>query len=177
MAFAEGRAGGGKKEDTRLQDAQLAVTYRGGEWVKDVSTLPGPVAGDRAPDATGLLRAGLGFTQRLFEMMRGPGPVLLLRITDQTALDAVAPQLAGLCGTCRDLRVLAITGAGSALVAPPGVAVVLDMAGAFASAYGGGPSSVWLVRPDHYIGYRADRLEVADLTAYLRRGIGAARQD
>ena len=75
-------------------------------------------------------------------MMRGPGPVLILRIAEQTALDAVAPQLAGLRGTCRDLRVLAIADAGSALVPPPGVAVVLDMGGSFASAYGGHPSSV-----------------------------------
>lgn len=175
MAFAEGRAGGGKKEDTRLQDAQLTVSYRGGGWVTDASALPGPVAGDRAPDATGLLRIGLGFTQRLYEMLRGPGPALLLRVADQAELDQIVPQLAGLREACRDLRILAI--GDSALVPPQGVAVAQDTAGAFASAYGGGPSAVWLVRPDHHIGYRADRLEVEALVAYLRSGIGVARQD
>ncbi|MGD9509894.1 MAG: FAD-dependent monooxygenase, partial [Geminicoccaceae bacterium] len=177
MAFAEGRAGGGNKEDTRLRDAQLAVSYRGGAWVTDMSALPGPVAGDRAPDAAGLLRAGLGFTQRLLEMLRGPGPVLLLRVAGQAELDGLMPRIAGLRQACRELRVLAIVDAGTAVLAQPGVAIAADTAGAFASAYGGGASSVWLVRPDHHIGYRADRLEVEDLAAYLRRGIGATGQD
>lgn len=175
MAFAEGRAGDGRKEDTRLQDAQLAVTYRGGEWVRDASALPGPMAGDRAPDAAGLQRPGRGFTQRLYELLRGPEPALLTRVVDQSALDTIRDQLAGLRETCRDLRVLAIGDV--PLVPPHGVAVARDTAGAFATAYGGGPSSVWLVRPDHYIGYRADRLDGADLAAYLRLGIGAAPQD
>jgi hypothetical protein len=73
--------------------------------------------------------------------------------------------------------VFAVADTGAALVPPAGIAVALDTTGSFADAFGGGPSSTWLVRPDHYIGYRADRLEVEDLAGYLRRGIGAGLQD
>ena len=41
-----------------------------------------PAAGDRAPDASGLVRDGLGYPQRLFELLRGPEPVLLIRGAD-----------------------------------------------------------------------------------------------
>jgi hypothetical protein len=46
-----------------------------------------------------------------------------------------------------------------------------DAAGAFRRAHGRA-ASVWLIRPDHYIGCRADRLRTKKLVAYARRTFG-----
>jgi hypothetical protein len=48
----------------RLADTQIQVNYRGTDWVRDdaeglAATIP--AAGDRAPDAAGLARLGIGF--------------------------------------------------------------------------------------------------------------------
>ena len=174
MAFAEGKTRGGGDGDTRLEDSQLPVTYRGTPWVQDrrpdaaAATL---AAGDRAPDATGLRLPGLGFTQRLFELLRGPEPVLLLQVADQNSAAELPPQLAGLRSKCPELRTYAIAATDIAPV--PGLPVIHDTEGSFARAYAGGSTAVWLVRPDHYIGFAADELAVDDLAAYLRHGLGA----
>ena len=172
MAFAEGRVGGGK--DTKLEDSQLAVGYRGGAWVQEPpSAADLPVAGDRAPDAARLRLPGLGFSQRLFELLRDPAPILLLRLPDQDAADEACAQLTGLRTLCPDLRGLGVAKAGSEIVPPPGLPVVQDAEGAFVASYGGGPTTAWLIRPDHHIGYRADLLRPDELAAYLRLGLGA----
>ena len=135
--------------------------------------LPGPVAGDRAPDVAGLQLPGLGFSQRLFELLRGPAPILLLRLPDQDAADEACAQLAGLRALCPDLRGLGVAKAGSEIVPPPELPVVRDAEGAFVASYGGGPMTAWLIRPDHHIGYRADRPRADELAAYLHLGLGA----
>src|SRR5262249_8032929 len=60
----------GRKPD-RLADTQILISYRGSPWVRDDGDDLGPAvpaAGDRAPDAGGLRRHGVGFGIRLFEV-------------------------------------------------------------------------------------------------------------
>src|SRR5262245_19452467 len=63
----------GAKPDHRA-DTQIDLSYRGTGWVRDDMQglgSPAPGAGDRAPDAAGLKRYGIGFTQRFFDVLRG----------------------------------------------------------------------------------------------------------
>ena len=126
----------------------------------------GPAPGDRAPDAQGMVRAGTGYPQRLFTLLRGPEPVLLLRV-DAAGLDEAAGLVARLRAAVPDLRAYAVTA--EPMASPPGLPVVHDSEGAFVGSYGGAAGAVWLVRPDGHLGYRADRLRRDGLLDYLRR--------
>jgi 2-polyprenyl-6-methoxyphenol hydroxylase-like FAD-dependent oxidoreductase len=65
-----GKEPGGKPD--RQADTQILVSYRGTDWIRDDAkdvNASGPVAGDRAPDAQGLWRHGVGFPVRMFEIL------------------------------------------------------------------------------------------------------------
>ena len=86
-----GRGAGGRPD--RLADTQIRVSYRGTGWVHDDATdLPDsvPAAGDRAPDAGGLTRHGLGFPLRLFDVLRGTGHVLVAHCAGADTPDLAA---------------------------------------------------------------------------------------
>ncbi|MBR0649388.1 monooxygenase [Roseomonas terrae] len=149
---------GGPKPD-RLEDTQLLVNYRGSAWVRDDGGADGPPAGDRAPDAGGLRRHGVGFPLRVFEMLRGTEPVLLLhRPADSDAL----PRVAG-------LRVVAVTEAPEA--DRYGVTLLQDATGDFAAVYGAA-AGAWLVRPDGYVAWRGPSADHAGLHDVLARVFG-----
>ncbi|MFC7660811.1 FAD-dependent monooxygenase [Pseudonocardia benzenivorans] len=98
------------------REAQLLVGYRGSPIVGEVDeSLPAgaPQAGDRAPDARGLVRDIVQFPVRLFELFRVPGHALLLYAdTDTTAagLDEVADAARSVLGD--DLVVHAVLASG-----------------------------------------------------------------
>ncbi|MFO1072707.1 MAG: FAD-dependent monooxygenase [Geminicoccaceae bacterium] len=176
MAFMAGRPGRGGDARGRLDDSQLMVSYRAAGWVEDGAADPntfggGPVPGDRAPDAAGLVRDGTLFPQRLHELLRGPEPVLLLRV-DADGLAGVATAAAELRREVPDLRAYAI--AAEPIAAPPALPVLHDSEGAFARAYGGGAGSLWLVRPDGHLGYRADSWQPEGLLGYLQHSFVGA---
>ena len=102
-----GRDAGGKPD--RLADTQIRVSYRGTGWVRDDAIgldAGAPMAGDRAPDAGGLTRHGIGFPLRLFDMLRGTEHVLSPCRAD-AARDLAA--LAGESGPARlRLRIVAV---------------------------------------------------------------------
>lgn len=150
-----GREGGAKPD--RLEDTQILVNYRDTAWVRDDGGAEGPHAGDRAPDAGGLRRQGVGFPLRLFDILRGTEPVLLV----QGQPDAL-PRIAG-------LRVVAITG--TPMDDRHGVTMLHDAAGAFAAAYGSGPGA-WLVRPDGHIAWRGPTAAHPGLADVLGRVFG-----
>ncbi|WP_191062289.1 FAD-dependent monooxygenase, partial [Geminicoccus harenae] len=69
-AFRTGARGGGG--ESKLQGAQLAISYRDSAWVRDeagAAVADEPQAGDRAPDADGLAQAELGYPLRLFDLL------------------------------------------------------------------------------------------------------------
>jgi 2-polyprenyl-6-methoxyphenol hydroxylase-like FAD-dependent oxidoreductase len=167
-----GRERGGKPD--RLADTQIRVSYRGSDWVRDDaagldSAVPG--AGDRAPDADGLRRHGVGFPLRLFDILRGTEHVLIAHLpgasapAETTQLGAFAAQLRSRVGG--SVRVVAIAAA-QGVQEQPGVAVYCDKRGEFAAAYGAQAAS-FLVRPDGYIGWRGRSWEQDGLRAYLAK--------
>ncbi|MBV1799801.1 FAD-dependent monooxygenase [Siccirubricoccus sp. G192] len=67
-----GREAGSKPD--RLADTQILVSYRGTGWVRDdAGGAAGPAAGDRAPDAIGLRRHGVGFPPAALRCAAGDG--------------------------------------------------------------------------------------------------------
>jgi len=156
-SLSYGREAGGAPD--RLADTQIRVSYRGTGWVHDskgAAEASQPVAGDRAPDAVGLLRRGRGFPLRLFDVLRGTEHVLIIHLTEGDA----SGKLADLADFARDvgsrlggrLRVVAVMHDGSTEYRP-GIVLLHDRQGAFAAAYGTEEAS-FLVRPDGYLGWR-----------------------
>ncbi|RAH99057.1 monooxygenase [Acuticoccus sediminis] len=165
-----GRAKGEKPD--RLADTQILVSYRGGDFVTaGEPPLPahGPAPGDRAPDAAGLRRRGIGFPVRLFDILRGTDHVLLVQLGDagETALaelGAFAADLAATYGT--HVRLCAIAPADVAW--QPLMPLCVDAEGSFAAAYGPGETAV-LVRPDGYVGWRGRSWRDATLGSHLAK--------
>src|SRR5215469_11623047 len=77
----------GRKPDPNA-DTQIAISYRGASAVSEAAEGVDdavPKAGDRAPDAGGLRREGIGFPLRLFDILRGTEHVLLVRLGGASA--------------------------------------------------------------------------------------------
>ena len=171
-----GREGGGRPD--RLADTQIRVSYRRSGWiVEDAadSDLILPAAGDRAPDATGLRRHGIGFPLRLFDMLRGTEHVLIAHLPGADAAGKLA-DFAGFANATRSRSKLPLRAVAVASEAPPepyGVAVLRDDESTFAGAYGR-EQTIFLVRPDGYIGWRGRSWPSDGLTAYFSRISGQA---
>jgi 2-polyprenyl-6-methoxyphenol hydroxylase-like FAD-dependent oxidoreductase len=165
----------GRERDSRRDDradTQIGISYRGTPWVRDDAAdleAARPAAGDRAPDAWGLRRRGLGFPLRLFNVLHGTEHVLVVHLAEA---DAPA-QIADLAAWTREipswlgyqLRIVAMAAA-EELADHPNIAVCHDHEGAFAAAYGP-PEMAFLVRPDGYIGWLGWSWKEAGLRAYL----------
>ncbi len=155
----------------RLVDTQLLVSYRGTGWVRDdgAGDAASPKAGDRAPDATGLRRYGVGFPVRLFDILRGTEHVLVVHLAGGDASD--------LSGFARQLRAesplpLRIVGISAHDVAEqPGIALYRDTERSFENAFGA-PEAAFLVRPDGYIGWRGPSYRDPGLGAHIGRLLG-----
>jgi 2-polyprenyl-6-methoxyphenol hydroxylase-like FAD-dependent oxidoreductase len=159
------------------REAQLLVGYRGSPIAGpvDEALSPGvPQAGDRAPDARGLVRDIVQFPVRLFELFRTPGHSLLLYAdSDATAatLDDVADAARAALGD--DLLVHAILADG---VVGKGLAVpvLCDAAGEFRAAYAAVDGTLVGVRPDGYVGHRGSVADVPGVAGYATKVVAAA---
>ncbi|WP_159711963.1 FAD-dependent monooxygenase [Geminicoccus flavidas] len=173
-AFRTGARGG----ESKLQGAQLAISYRDSAWVRDEASTAmadGPQAGDRAPDANGLAQAEVGYPLRLFDLLRGAGHVLLLRLDDAGDAETAVSLAATLAARHGDLlRCYALAPAGQVLDEMPGLPLLADAAGEFQRRYGGSGRAGWLVRPDGYLGYRTGDWRDSGLPAWLERVLPAA---
>ncbi|MFI6291423.1 FAD-dependent monooxygenase [Nonomuraea sp. NPDC050790] len=156
----------GESAATRLaRDAQLLVAYPGSPLSGQALGHPGdldggPRPGERAPDARGLTREGLGFPVRLFDLLQDH--TLILYAGSVAGLGDVESWAAG------PVRVLVV-------LAPDvprpdlGVPVAWDTAGAFRDRYAAGEGAAYLIRPDGYVGFRAQPMDHAAVTEHLRR--------
>jgi 2-polyprenyl-6-methoxyphenol hydroxylase-like FAD-dependent oxidoreductase len=184
MALGRERAG----KESRLADTQILVNYRGSAWVQDRRRAgeKGVRAGDRAPDVNGLRCEQVGFALRLFDVLRGTEHVLVVYLAGREA-GRLAGKVERLACQLRDagsqsLRVIAIAPPRARLPDLVGARLLRDQAGEFARNYGAKTGNVWLVRPDGYIAYAADKLDRRGIAGALagsfavERGIGSSRQ-
>ena len=131
------------------REAQLLISY-------EDSPIVGPDAGGRAPDARGLRRPAVTDPMRLFTLLGRRDHTLLLYAGDGVGPDAVADLEATARAAVEaahgrlDVHLVA---APTADVAATLLPVVRDAAGDFARAYGVTGTSVFVVRPDGYLGF------------------------
>jgi 2-polyprenyl-6-methoxyphenol hydroxylase-like FAD-dependent oxidoreductase len=141
--------------------------------IKDLLRLRGgPRAGDRAPDGPSIRAASREKTS-LFREFRGTGFSLLLfcgtahaRMGHANPLE-VARQVEGLPGNSVKTHLIV-----RGHVAPEGTAwdgsVLLDGSGSLHKLYGASAESLYLIRPDGYVGFRGQPAEAEPLIEYLR---------
>ncbi|WP_069766907.1 FAD-dependent monooxygenase [Streptomyces sp. LUP30] len=160
------------------REAQLLVGYRDSPIVgQPDDDPPGPQAGDRAPDCTGLATEIARYPLRLYDLLRGREHVLLLYGDDGGAawgfdeLAAIATTLShGRVETCVLL-------AGRASAGTTRLPVYRDARGEFARTYGTRRSAAFLVRPDGYLGARLTPPDGRRLTGHLAQVFQPVRQE
>jgi pentachlorophenol monooxygenase len=144
------------------REAQLLISYAG-------SPIVAAGSGGRAPDATGLSRDAVTGRLRLFSLLGG-GHTLLLYADDNASGDDVAAleSIAGDAVSAAHGHLEAyLIAAPAADVGATVLPLVRDSDGDFARGYGATGPSVFLIRPDGYLGYAADGLGSTDLMRHL----------
>ncbi|MEV4205693.1 FAD-dependent monooxygenase [Nocardia salmonicida] len=158
-------------ERVLLREAQLLIDYRDSPLVTESPTgTRSPLAGSRAPDATGLTRDGVTSPFRLFPVLAGPGHTLL-RYVDNTCDTATLTEMERHAGLLRkltddhlDIYLVASPGA---TIAPTILPVIRDSDGDFARRYHCADGAAYVVRPDGYLGYAASPATPDDLIRHF----------
>jgi len=151
------------------REAQLLVGYPGSPIV-DTSQADGrtPAPGERAPDAAGLRQDSVAHDQRVHELFRHTGHTVLLWAPTEPAITTTSELAARLIerfGEC--LRVYTLVPPD--LPVPACGRVLRDSLGGFARGYHLDGTTAVVVRPDGYVGSRAQDPDLDTLTAYLDR--------
>jgi 2-polyprenyl-6-methoxyphenol hydroxylase-like FAD-dependent oxidoreductase len=166
-------------EDERRQfltDMQMTLSYAGSPLVGEAMPVPGvpgaaPVPGDRAPDASGLRRTGVGHPLRVFDLIRGTSHTLLL-YADASVAEENVLRFEALVGSLREL----CAGQLSAYVLlspeapmPAGLElpVLRDADDEVRVTYGVTGASAYLIRPDGHIGFRSSPVAATALRKHL----------
>jgi len=152
-----------------LLEMQMTLSYAGSPLVGSSGDrfAGGPAPGDRAPDAHGLRRFGVGHAVRLFELTRGTGHTLLVYADPSTAEDDYTgfEKLAAKARSFVNLYVVASPDA--AVPATLDLPVLRDTSGAFRSAYGLRGTGAYLIRPDGHVGFRCSPVSATALDEHL----------
>ncbi|GAA1825581.1 hypothetical protein GCM10009835_52880 [Planosporangium flavigriseum] len=168
-----------------LQEMSMLLSYSDsplvGESVSppDALAADAPKPGDRAPDAGGLHRRGVGHPLRLRDLTCGTRHTLLL-YADGSADEAAVAAVEKVCAEVRELAsgeldayLLASPDASvPAMLNPP---VVRDTAGEFRAAYGVTGTALYLIRPDGHVGFRSQPLDADALRKNLQLVFGGAK--
>lgn len=154
--------------DTVMGGPAAAETPRVSDW-RDFGAAP--AAGDHAPDGTVFLPTS-DAPVRLFEVLRTPRHTLLL-FDGRAATAAGYRNLAEIARRVRDRYQDLVT---AHIVVPRDAppqgldwdgSVLLDPEGDLHHRYGAGSESLYLIRPDGYVGYRSQPADGDRLFAYL----------
>jgi 2-polyprenyl-6-methoxyphenol hydroxylase-like FAD-dependent oxidoreductase len=145
--------------------SQLQIRYRKSPLSVQLGEAPrrGPRAGDRAPDGT--LRDATGAAVRVFELIRGLEPTLLLFTGQRTAgaSGAAVEQARAVAKRLGGPAVKAV------IIGGHGAGETTDPEGRVHESYGVEALSAVLVRPDGYIGLRCDPLREDALDREMAR--------
>jgi 2-polyprenyl-6-methoxyphenol hydroxylase-like FAD-dependent oxidoreductase/heme-degrading monooxygenase HmoA len=167
-----------------LQEMSMLLSYSSSPLVGESVSAPdalrdGPGPGDRAPDADGLHRQGVGHPLRLRDLTSGPKHTLLL-YADRSAGEAAVAAVEKLCADVRGLAsgeidvylLLSPDAQAPWMLDPP---VLRDDAGEFRAAYGVTGTAAYLVRPDGQVGFRSQPIDADALRKNLSLVFGCAK--
>lgn len=164
------------QERMRTDASQLAVGYRDSAIVSEHrggstrAFAHGPLPGQRAPDGD-LMDPQDGADVSLFNLLRGPTHALVffagitMEDGDEGARDTVLAALPG--DLVRELRLILITTGEEPLPTTWDGIRVVDTEAALHRRYGAESACLYLIRPDGYVGYRAQPLDAASLRTYF----------
>uniref|UniRef100_UPI0009FBAFEC FAD-dependent monooxygenase n=1 Tax=Aldersonia kunmingensis TaxID=408066 RepID=UPI0009FBAFEC len=153
------------------REAQLLIDYAGSPVLGGDGGESGIHAGQRAPDAFGLNREVVNFPIRLFDLFGRLDHTLLVYVGTATSADEldeierVAAAAAGLANGHLEAYLIA---APQAEVGTTLLPLVRDAAGEFAQTYTVSGTSIFVVRPDGYLGFASRSLTFEDLVEYLK---------
>jgi pentachlorophenol monooxygenase len=134
------------------REAQLLIDYSDSPIVSNSG-------GRRAPDATGLTRGAVTAPLRLFSLLSGREHTLLLHAggsTTPTQLEQFESLADAAVVTAHGHMTVYLIAAPDADVDATVLPLIRDGAGDFARAYGPGTPSVFVVRPDGYLGFASN---------------------
>jgi pentachlorophenol monooxygenase len=155
------------------REAQLLIDYADSPILGTAPSGDAPVApGLRAPDATGMARPAVTGSFRLFSLFDRLGHTAIL-YTDTSvgsdevgALEEVAAEARSAAHDQLDVYLVAAPGA---VVDETLLPVITDADGRFAAAYGPRGRSLFVVRPDGYLGHAQPNVDAGDLVDYLKK--------
>ncbi|MEH0825402.1 MULTISPECIES: FAD-dependent oxidoreductase [unclassified Micromonospora] len=166
-----------------VQEMSMLLSYSDSPLVGESLSAPdalrgGPGPGDRAPDAGGLHRRGVGHPLRLHELTHGTRHTLLL-YADGSADEGTMTGLGKLCADVRrqtsgqvdSYLLLSRDAPVPPLLDPP---VVIDAGGGFRAAYGVDGTGLYLIRPDGHVGFRSRPIDADALGKHLQLVFGGA---
>lgn len=137
---------------------QLSLNYRNSSLSKQPVAIDLPLqAGDRAPDA--VLMDDKGNPNSLFDLFRGPHFTLLF-----TGV-ALSSDLFQISGLFPNVKVYGI-GTGQAAKLENSISFA-ESGNSFKAVYGATNGMIYLIRPDGYIGFMGDNMQIPALKAYL----------
>ena len=145
------------------REAQLLIDY--GD-----SPIVASGAGTRAPDVTGLTRDAVAASLRLFSLFGPWHTVLLYAREDAGPADIERFERAAdaAVSTAHGLMNVYLIAAPAADVATTVLQLIRDTGGEFAGAYSTGGESMYVVRPDGYLGFAGTDADVDGLVTHLR---------
>ena len=152
------------------REAQLLIDYADSPIVSASGPAPRPPAGGRAPDAIRLTRAAVTGPLRLFTLLGREHTAVFYADGDATSADVAIFEAAA------DAAVRAAHGRLDVyLIAAPTAEVddtvlplLRDDDGDFARSYSTAGTSVFVIRPDGYLGFAAHGVDTDALVGYLR---------
>jgi pentachlorophenol monooxygenase len=160
-------------DDVMRREAQLLVEYPDSP-ITGKSPAGGKLLrpGVRAPDAKGLTRDIVTDPIRLFSLLdrlRHTAVVYLDGVAGTTDLTELETVVEGAQSAAHgDLDVYLVASPGAELDATT-LPVVRDAQGLFAEAYGAQDRSIYVIRPDGYLGYSSGAVSGGDLVGHLKK--------
>lgn len=165
-------AGATDPEQVMRREAQLLIDYGDGPIVSTGDDASAPRPGTRAPDAGGLTRDAVIPSQRLFTLLAVPRHTLLCYVGPRcdadlvAAIEQVVADAGEACHGLIDAYLIAHPDAAADIATLP---LIWDSAGDFARAYAAADPTVYVIRPDGYVGYVSrGRVDAAALVAHLK---------
>lgn len=152
------------------REAQLLIDYAGSPILGGADGESGLRAGRRAPDAFGLTREVVNFPIRLFDLLGRLDHTLLIYAgaeTDANELGEIERVAAAAGGLARGHLEVYLIAAPEAEVGGTLLPLIRDTAGEFAQIYAATGTSLFVVRPDGYLGFARRSLAFAELVDYL----------